>query len=229
MQNSDMLGALKGLLGDNADEKIGSIMSALRDTKGKAEETINKVDNDINFNSEEKKGIELASKNTDNNFNTNGFLSPDGIEFMSRIKNMVDEMGTANDSRSNLLMSLRPYMRESRRRSIDNAVKLLNLSRMSGIFKIWGKKMYRSYSINDMPQMVKRETPKNKEQVSPVSNLHNKTIEEATGIIKDGKFLGKFELDDIILIAIIVMLLTNDCDDKLLLLAIGFVFISGII
>lgn len=89
--------------------------------------------------------------------------------------------------------------------------------------------MYRSYSMNDMPQMIKREKPDNKEQERPVSNLHNKPIEEAAGIIKDGKFLGKFELDDIILIAIIVMLLTNDCDDKLLLLAIGFVFVSGII
>lgn len=89
--------------------------------------------------------------------------------------------------------------------------------------------MYRSYSMNDMPQMIKREKSDNKKQESPVSNLHNKPIEESAGIIKDGKFLGKFELDDIILIAIIVMLLTNDCDDKLLLLAIGFVFVSGII
>lgn len=136
MQNSDMLGALKGLLGDNADEKIGSIMSALRDTKSKAEETVKKVDNDIEFSPEDKKGVEIVSKNNNRNFDGNALLSPDGIAFMSRIKSMVDEMGMANDSRSNLLMSLKPYMRENRRRSIDNAVKLLNLSRMSGIFKI---------------------------------------------------------------------------------------------
>ena len=41
--------------------------------------------------------------------------------------------------------------------------------------------------------------------------------------------LSKLETDDIILIAIALLLLADDCDDKMLLIAIAFVFISGII
>lgn len=77
--------------------------------------------------------------------------------------------------------------------------------------------MYRKYySYSDMPEPVKRPCPE------PVREVHNECKSE------DKKFLGKFETDDIILAAVIVMLLANDCDDKLLLLAIAFVFFSGL-
>lgn len=44
--------------------------------------------------------------------------------------------GMGNDPRAALLLSLKPYMSESRRRSIDSAVKLLNFSKLSGILKL---------------------------------------------------------------------------------------------
>lgn len=44
---------------------------------------------------------------------------------------------------------------------------------------------------------------------------------------KENKILGIFENDDIILLAVIIMLLTNDCNDKMLLLALAFVFFNG--
>lgn len=55
-----------------------------------------------------------------------------------------------------------------------------------------------------------------------------KNIEEEIGFIKDGKVFGKFETDDIILIVIAIILLADDCDDKLLIFALGFIFLSGI-
>lgn len=71
--------------------------------------------------------------------------------------------------------------------------------------------MYRKYySYNDMPQ--------------PVSGIHKK---EELKIPQTNKILGNFETDDIILAIVIIMLLANDCNDKLLLLAIAFVFIGG--
>ncbi len=92
--------------------------------------------------------------------------------------------------------------------------------------------MYRSYSVNDMPQMVRKDNPninqREHRKEDHVPAVH-KNVEEELGIIKDGKLLGKFELDDVILIAIIIILLVDDCDDKLLLLALGFIFVSGII
>lgn len=77
--------------------------------------------------------------------------------------------------------------------------------------------MYRKYySYNDMP------TPLNKnENTQPIHKAEEVKREE-------NKFFGKFETDDIVIAVVIIMLLANDCDDKLLLLALAFVFFSGI-
>ncbi len=88
--------------------------------------------------------------------------------------------------------------------------------------------MYRkNYSVNDMPQIRNAPPPPPpEEKVLPV---HSDNVEEKIGFIQNGKVLGRFETDDIILIVIAVILLADDCDDKLLILALGFVFLSGII
>lgn len=120
----DMLSSLKGLLGDNADEKIGAVLGALT---SKGDNNTHNIDDDIVINT--KPVVQNNPKGKD-------LFSPEGIEYMAKIKGIIDEMGSVNDPRSNLLMSLRPYMRASRRASIDNAVKILNLSRATGFFKI---------------------------------------------------------------------------------------------
>ena len=71
-----------------------------------------------------------------------------------------------------------------------------------------------------MPQLVNKDYQKPKEKSS--NEIH--TIKQ-----KDSGFLSKLENDDIILIAIALLLLADDCDDKLLIIAIAFIFISGII
>lgn len=88
--------------------------------------------------------------------------------------------------------------------------------------------MYRkNYSVNDMPQIRNAPPPPPpEEKVLPV---HSDNVEEKIGFIQNGKVLGRFETDDIILIVIAIILLADDCDDKLLILALGFVFLSGII
>ena len=45
---------------------------------------------------------------------------------------------------------------------------------------------------------------------------------------KSGGLLSNLQIDDIILIAIVLILLADGCDDNLLILAIAFIFISGI-
>ena len=43
----------------------------------------------------------------------------------------------------------------------------------------------------------------------------------------DGIF-GALKLDDILLIGILIVMLNDDCDDKLMLIIIGFLFVSGL-
>lgn len=105
---NDMMDTLKGILGDNAEEKIQSVLSGLQAGSGSDSE-------------ENSPSLPVSS-------------APGG-EYLDQIKNIVSQMSSANDSRSNLLLSLKPYMRAERRKSIDNAVKILNLTKFSGFFK----------------------------------------------------------------------------------------------
>lgn len=128
MPDNDLLNSLKGMLGDNADEKINAVMNMLKSGEDKPQQEVIKPDDDI---------IITDNKNSSPSAGNQSLpLTAEGIEYLGKIKHIVDELGSANDQRSNLLMSLRPYMRDERKRSIDNAVKILNLSRLSGLFKI---------------------------------------------------------------------------------------------
>ena len=113
---NDMMDTLKGLLGDNADEKIQSVLSSLQSGSGGQQ-------SGSNDNSGSDSMMQASS--------SSGTQDP----YISQIKNLVSQLGGANDSRSNLLLSLKPYMRAERQKSIDSAVKILNLTRISGFFK----------------------------------------------------------------------------------------------
>ena len=95
---ADAMETLKGLLGDDAEDKIRSAMGAL---------------------------------------SGGGAISPaDSGGDLAELRSLIDRLSSSrSDPRANLLMSLRPYMREGRQRSIDSAVKLLNLSKLSALFK----------------------------------------------------------------------------------------------
>lgn len=77
-------------------------------------------------------------KNVMSSFSSDG-SGGGGEESMevAQIREMINQLGSSrSDPRSNLLMSLKPYMRESRRRSIDSAVRLLNLTKLSQLFRM---------------------------------------------------------------------------------------------
>ncbi len=94
---SDPMDTLKGLLGDDAGDKIKNVMNQLSP----------------------------SSENGDSG------------EYLSEMKDLIERLGSSrSDPRANLLMSLRPYMHSARQQSIDSAVRLLNLSKLSGLFKL---------------------------------------------------------------------------------------------
>lgn len=65
---------------------------------------------------------------------------------------------------------------------------------------------------------VKKEHNEHKERIEP------RSINKDRG--KEGGLLGNLQKDDIILLIVVLALLIDDCDDKLLLAALGFVFVS---
>ncbi|MCD8390670.1 MAG: hypothetical protein LUD03_02375 [Firmicutes bacterium] len=125
--------------------------------------------------------------------------------------------------------------------------------------------MYRTYSVNDMPQPIERrnrgeraQKPRNEEKREELGEelyeehrceekseipivgaevcdeIHNNELEcealcepesehERSNI---NKLLANIKLDDIIIFAVIVILLMDECDDKLLILALGFILFA---
>lgn len=94
--------------------------------------------------------------------------------------------------------------------------------------------MYKTYSYNDMPVRVsrrsestseKRSSPKNEQKCEPPKKSEVSCHPEKEDK-KGAGFLENIETDDLILIIVALVLLMDGCDDKLLLLAIAFIFFS---
>ena len=113
---ADMMDTLKGLLVDNADEKLSGIMNILN--VGEAQTNEDAPKEETEHSSDESNPIGIT---------------PDMLLAAQAIFSKMSQSG--EDDRTRLLMSLKPYMRESRRDSIDSAVKMLNMAQMSQFFK----------------------------------------------------------------------------------------------
>lgn len=100
--------------------------------------------------------------------------------------------------------------------------------------------MYKTYHYDNMPIMRnssqnssaakpdKPEPPHHSEPSVPAREHIRHEIQPDNGSILHN-FFGNLNNDDIILLVIIFILLLDDCEDKLLLAALGFIFFSGII
>lgn len=114
---ADMMDTLKGLLGDNAEDKISGIMKILNSDSTPTNEESNTHQPEIS-----------ASESSD--------IPTITPEMIMAAQSIMSKLSAAeDDDRSRLLMSLKPYMRKSRQTSIDSAVKMLNLAQMSQFFK----------------------------------------------------------------------------------------------
>ena len=96
---ADAMDTLKNILGDDAEDKIKTVMNSLSSADNTSE----------------------------------GIDSSNGL---NQIMQIMDSMAVnKNDPRTNLLLSLKPYMREGRKHSIDSAVRLLGLTNVTKMLK----------------------------------------------------------------------------------------------
>lgn len=112
---ADMMDTLKGLLGEDAEDKISGIMQILNPNNSKSDETVQK-----------------PSKTTSENENI-PTLTPEMLMVAQQLMSKLSSSG--DDDRTKLLMSLKPYMSGTRKSTIDSAIKMLNLAEMSQFFK----------------------------------------------------------------------------------------------
>lgn len=110
---ADMMDTLKGLLGDNADEKLGNIMQIL--------------------NPDNSTAAPPPTPEPSQNSDLSDTITPEMLMAAQSIIGSMSKNG--DDERTKLLKSLKPFMRKERQDTIDSAVKMLNLAHLSQFFK----------------------------------------------------------------------------------------------
>lgn len=126
---------------ENTINKLKNMMN-----NGELNDVISKIPPDMiqNFNSI----INTSSSKTTNSSNTiNATNSQDNskkatlnlnnidMNTIVKMKSIVDNMNNSNNPRSNLLYSLKPYLRDSRKEKIDQYANLLNFAQIAELFK----------------------------------------------------------------------------------------------
>ena len=121
----DAQNTLMNLLGDNAEEKIQAVLNALSDSSssnGSNDSLKNESSSADNYQSSHLNGI------------SNAPIDINMLEAFAKMKTILDTLERpADDARTHLLMSLRPYMREERQKGIDSALRVLSLTRLSDL------------------------------------------------------------------------------------------------
>ena len=86
--------------------------------------------------------LQNSNSNTSNvdNSSTNDSFNASGIdmETMLKMKSIIDKMNTKDNPSSNLLLSLKPYLKESRKGKLDQYIQLMNMSKMMDVFPFFG-------------------------------------------------------------------------------------------
>ena len=81
-----------------------------------------------------------SSNNNESSSNPSSNSSSSTIDFdtIMKMKSIIDKINIKDDPRSNLLLSLKPYLKESRKEKLDQYIQLLNISRVLDVFPFLG-------------------------------------------------------------------------------------------
>ena len=72
-----------------------------------------------------------SNSNPSSNSNSNNFNLDIGT--IMKMKSIMENMNNKNDPRANLLYSLKPYLRDSKKNKLDQYVNLLNISKIADV------------------------------------------------------------------------------------------------
>lgn len=107
-------------------ETINNLMSMLNGSSGTPTPTGNTEGN----SSERSNNSNENSKQNENNFNNMGI----DFETIMKFKTIMDKMNSKEDPRSKLLISLKPYLKDSRKSKVDQYIQFLNMSKVIDVF-----------------------------------------------------------------------------------------------
>lgn len=110
----------------------GNISDALSQISPEMIENFSKMLN----NNNSKPQSQNTSNNTNPPNNIGGFdLSNLDMNMVMKLSSAMNKMNNKNDPRANLLHSLKPYLRDSKKEKLDQYVNLLNMTKIADILK----------------------------------------------------------------------------------------------
>ena len=98
-----------------------------------------KNSNSNNSNQESAESSKESSSSNSNTGDSRGFFSNSSsskldMQTIMKIKSIMDALDKKDDPKSNLLYSLKPYLRKSKQAKLDQYVNLLKISQVTGLF-----------------------------------------------------------------------------------------------
>lgn len=120
---------------ENTINKLKDMMN-----KGELNDVMSKISPEMiqNFSSmlnQENKNTSQNQTNSNSNNNNNYNFNNIDINTMMKMKSIIEKMNNSNDPRSNLLYSLKPYLREEKKQKVDQYANLLNIAKIADILK----------------------------------------------------------------------------------------------
>lgn len=130
---SDVFDKLNNIAGQNniSPEMVNNLFNMLNNSNSSDNNSSN--DNHSNNNNYQSPDNSSNYSNKDNSSNS-------GIDFetIMRMKSIIDKMNVKDDPRSNLLQSLKPYLKDSRKAKVDQYIQLMNMSKVMEVFPFMG-------------------------------------------------------------------------------------------
>lgn len=125
---------------NNANIDFSSLMNNLKngnipeDIKNKiSPEMLSNFASMLNNMNNKNTNTEENTSNSDTQTNSNN-LNID-MDMLLKMKNVFDKMNnTKDDPRANLLLSLKPYLKESRKEKVEQYVKLFSMGKIMEVF-----------------------------------------------------------------------------------------------
>lgn len=101
-----------------------------------ADNTVNSTHNSSSSNSTHHNNPNSNTNSSSHSNNINNFdFSNIDINTIMKMKNIMQKMNSTNDPRSNLLASLKPYLRDNKKEKLDQYANLMNFAKVAELLK----------------------------------------------------------------------------------------------
>lgn len=129
--NPDTMNNIKNLVDS------GNISQAISQISPEMIENFSKMFNNVNSqNSSNSQNTQNTSNSSySSSSNSNFDFGQIDMNTILKMKTAFDKMNNKNDPRSNLLYSLKPYLRHNKQEKLDQYVNLLNFSKVADMLK----------------------------------------------------------------------------------------------